>query len=324
MSPQHRRLLPYLSLFVVWIVWGSTYLAIRVAVREVPPFAAASLRFVASGVVMAVVAFVLDRKDGRPSLRQVADYALIGILLLGVGNALLMWAEQRIPSGIAALIVAAVPLWITLSEGLRKGGEPWSTRTWTGTLLGLLGVALVARPTDGLSGGHWTAVLLLQVGTLAWTFGSLYSQSVTRRPSGSLPLASAAAIEMLAAAAVLSLESWLFGERWSAVAAASPSAWGALLYLTVFGSLVGFTAYAYCLNELPASIVGTYAYVNPVVAVTLGALFLKEPLPATVLAGGALIIAAVVITTTRRRRTAAPVVEAERHAQPCPQQAEVA
>ena len=291
MSPQHRRLLPYLSLLVVWIVWGSTYLAIRVAVREVPPFAAATLRFVASGLVMAVVAFVVDRRDGRPSLRQVADYALIGILLLGVGNALLMWAEKRIPSGIAALIVAAVPLWITLCEGLRKGGEPWTTRTWTGTLLGLVGVALVARPTDGLGGGHWKAVLLLQVGTLAWTFGSLYSQSVSRRPSGSLPLASAAAIEMLAAAAVLGLESWLFGERWSDVALASPSAWGALAYLTVFGSLVGFTAYAYCLNELPATIVGTYAYVNPVVAVTLGALFLKEP---------------------------------ERPSQPCPQQAEVA
>jgi len=308
MSPQHRRLLPYLSLLVVWIVWGSTYLAIRVAVREVPPFAAATLRFVASGLVMAVVAFVVDRRDGRPSLRQVADYALIGILLLGVGNALLMWAEKRIPSGIAALIVAAVPLWITLCEGLRKGGEPWTTRTWTGTLLGLVGVALVARPSDGLGAGHWKAVLLLQVGTLAWTFGSLYSQSVSRRPSGSLPLASAAAIEMLAAAAVLGLESWLFGERWSDVALASPSAWGALAYLTVFGSLVGFTAYAYCLNELPATIVGTYAYVNPVVAVTLGALFLKEPLSAGVLMGGALIVAAVVITTTRRRRAAAPAV----------------
>ena len=305
MSPQQRRLLPYLSLFLVWIVWGSTYLFIRVAVREVPPFAAASLRFVASGLVMAVVAFVVDRRDGRPSLRQVADYALIGVLLLGVGNAFLMWAEKRIPSGIAALIVAAVPLWITLCEGLRKGGEPWTTRTWAGTLIGLAGVALVARPTGGLGGEHWKAVLLLQVGTLAWTFGSLYSQSVSRRPSGSLPLASAAAIEMLAASAVLGLESWFFGESWSEVAAASPTAWGALAYLTVFGSLVGFTAYAYCLNELPASIVGSYAYVNPVVAVTLGALFLKEPLSAAVLAGGALIVAAVVITTTRKKKAAA-------------------
>src|SRR4029078_6461444 len=101
-------------------------------------FATATLRFVASGLVMAVVAFVVDRRDGRPSLRQIADYAFIGILLLGVGNALGLWAEQPIPSGIAPLIVAAVPLWITLVEGMRKGGEPWTTRTWAGTLLGFL------------------------------------------------------------------------------------------------------------------------------------------------------------------------------------------
>jgi drug/metabolite transporter (DMT)-like permease len=296
MSPRHRRLLPYLSLLVIWVVWGSTYMFIAIAVREMPPFAAACLRFLASGLVMAGVALVIDRGKGRPTLRQVADYALIGVLLLSIGNALVMWSEKRVPSGIAALIVAAVPLYLTFFDGLRKGGQPWTGRVWLGAVVGLAGVALVARPSAGMSAGHWGAVLALQVATLSWTFGSLYSQSVPRK----LPLASAAAIEMLAGSLVLGFESLVAGEKASLVFQASSSAWLALLYLAVFGSLVGFTAFAYCLNELPASTVGTYGYVNPIVAVTLGAIFLDEPLSTGMLAGGALIVAAVVLTTLRR------------------------
>jgi drug/metabolite transporter (DMT)-like permease len=266
-------------------------------VKEVPPFAAASLRFLASGLVMAGVALWVDRHQPRPTLRQVAQYSLIGILLLGIGNALVMWSEQRIPSGIAALIVAAVPLWLTLFDGMRKGGQPWSARVWAGTVVGLMGVALVTRPTGGLGSGHWAAVMALQVATLSWAFGSLYSQSLPRK----LPLATAAAVEMLAAAVALAGESWVAREPLAPFTHASAAAWGSLLYLVVFGSLVGFTAFAYALDKLPATTVGTYAYVNPVVAVTLGALVLHEPLSSGVLAGGALIVAAVVLTTLRKR-----------------------
>ncbi|HET8645186.1 MAG TPA: EamA family transporter, partial [Vicinamibacteria bacterium] len=277
-------------------------------------FAAACLRFLFSGVIMAGVALVADRGKGRPTLRQVADYALIGVLLLGIGNALVMWAEKRIPSGIAALIVAAVPLYLTFFDGLRRGGQPWTGRVWAGVLLGLAGVALVARPAADMQPGHWAAVIGLQVATLAWTFGSLYSQSLPRK----LPLATAAAIEMVAAALVLAVESWVAGERLALFAQASVSTWLALLYLGVFGSLVGFTAYAYCLNELPASTVGTYAYVNPVVAVALGALFLKEPLSPGMLGGGALILAAVVLTTlnTRARRSRTRYMEVDSRSTP--------
>jgi drug/metabolite transporter (DMT)-like permease len=297
MSPRHRRLLPYLALLAIWIVWGSTYLFIAIVVKEVPPFAAATLRFLASGLVMAGVALYVDRNQPRPSLMQVAQYALIGILLLGIGNALVMWSEQRIPSGIAALIVAGVPVWLTLFDGMRKGGQPWTARVWAGAVVGLLGVALVARPAGGLKPGHWGAIITLQVATLAWTFGSLYSQSVTRR----LPLATAAAVEMLAGAVFLAVESLVVGESLAPFAQASIATWGSLLYLVVFGSLVGFTAYAFALNELPATTAGTYAYVNPIVAVTLGALVLREPLSPGLLTGGALIVAAVVLTTMRKR-----------------------
>jgi drug/metabolite transporter (DMT)-like permease len=209
-----------------------------------------------------------------------------------------MWSEQTVPSGIAALIVATVPIWILLLDGLRPGGQPWTARVWVGTIVGLAGVALVARPQGAVDRSHWLAIVALQAACLAWTVGSLYAQSVPRR----LPLASAAAIEMLAGALAILAASWLFGEDWSRLSGASPRAWGGVAYLVVFGSLVGFTAFAYCLNELPATTVGTYAYVNPVVAVVLGAALLGEPLTPGLLWGGLLIVLSVALTTLRKPR----------------------
>jgi drug/metabolite transporter (DMT)-like permease len=204
---------------------------------------------------------------------------------------------------IAALIVATVPLWLTLAEGLRPGGRGWTRRAWAGALVGLGGVALIARPHADLGRGHWLAILALQAATLAWTFGSLYAQSVPRR----LPLFTSAAVEMVAGGLFLAVESRVAGEDLGLFAAASSQAWAGFAYLVVFGSLIGFTSFAYALNELPATTVGTYAYVNPVVAVTLGALILHEPLSAGLLAGGGLIVVAVVLTTLRSRPSAGRV-----------------
>jgi drug/metabolite transporter (DMT)-like permease len=293
-----RALLPWLALSVVWVVWGATYLAMRVVVREVPPLPAAGLRFACAGTIMGIVAAIVDRRRPRPTLRQVLDYALIGVLLLSVGNTLVMWSERTVPSGIAALIVATVPVWLLLLDGLRPGGQPWTARVWLGTTIGLVGVALVANPQRGAGAAHWLAILALQSATLAWTVGSLYAQSIRNR----LPLATAAAVEMLAGAAVIIVLSWVFGADWSRLAAASPRAWAGISYLVVFGSLVGFTAFAFCLNELPATTVGTYAYINPMVAVFLGWLILGEPLTPRLLAGGGLILTSVVLTTLRKRR----------------------
>jgi len=296
-APPGRRLLPWIALLAVWVVWGSTYLAIRIVVREMPPLAAAGTRFLCAGTIMGLVALAVDRRHGWPAPRQWRDYALIGVLLLTVGNSLVMWAEKTVPSGIAALIVATVPLWILLLDGLRPGGQPWTARVWVGTVVGLAGVALVARPEGDLDAAHGLAIVALQVATLSWTIGSLYAQQVAKR----LPLASAAAVEMLAGSLVIFAASLLVGEDWSRMASASTRAWGGVSYLVVFGSLVGFTAFAYCLNELPATTVGTYAYVNPVVAVVLGWLVLAEPLTPGLLAGGLLIVASVGLTTLRKR-----------------------
>lgn len=297
-GPPRRGLLPWLSLVVVWVVWGSTYLGMRIVVREMPPLPAAGTRFLISGSIMGIVALVVDRRHGWPSLRQWLDYGAVGVLLLSIGNALVMWSEQTVPSGIAALIVATVPVWILLLDGLRPGGRPWTLRLWIGTSIGLAGVFLVARPEGAVDSSHWLAILALQVACLSWTIGSLYAQSVPKR----LPIASAAAVEMLVAGAVLAVTSHLVGSDWTRMTAASERAWGAILYLVVFGSLVGFTAFAYCLNELPASTVGTYAYVNPVVAVVLGWLILREPLTPGLVGGGSLIVLSVVLTTLQKRR----------------------
>jgi len=293
---RRRRLLPWLSLVVVWLVWGSTYLGMRIVVREMPPLPAAGTRFLIAGSIMGLVALVVDRRHGWPSPRQWLDYGAIGVLLLSIGNSLVMWSEQTVPSGIAALIVATVPVWILLLDGPRPGGRPWTLRLWIGAAIGLAGVYLVARPEGEVDSSHWLAILALQSACRSWTIGSLYAQSVPKR----LPLASAAAVEMLAAGVVIVLATRVLGVSWSPLAAASVRAWGGVLYLVVFGSLVGFTAFAFCLNELPASTVGTYAYVNPVVAVILGALVLREPLTPGLVAGGSLIVLSVVLTTLHR------------------------
>jgi drug/metabolite transporter (DMT)-like permease len=296
-SPARRRLLPWLALLVVYVVWGSTYLAIRVVVLEMPALGAAALRFFVAGLAMAALAAVVDRRHGWPTRRQLLDYALVGMLLLAGGNGLVMWAEKTVPSGITALIVASVPLWLTLFDGLRAGGQPWSVRAWAGVVVGLLGVALVARPQNGAS-GHWAGILWLQVACLLWTAGTLYAQSVKER----LPLFTAAAVEMLAGSLTLFVESRLLGEPLGAIVSASREAWLALGYLIVFGALLGFTCFAYCVNELPATTVGTYAYVNPVVAVALGAAVLGETLSPGLVLGAVLILSAVVLGTRRSRR----------------------
>ncbi len=302
-----KTLLPWIALLIIYVVWGSTYTAIRYVVIELPPRAPAGLRFLAAGFIMAGLAYLRDRGRGWPTRRQLAQYALVGAVLLGFSNGMVMWAEQYIPSGIAALIIATVPMWTTLFEGMRPGGEAWTTRLWLGGVLGLVGVGFVARPEGTLSGGHLLAAGGLALASIAWTLGAIYSQTIERK----LPVFSAAAVEMIAGGAVQVLLSLAFREDWSRFAGASSTAWFAIAYLTIFGSIIAFTAFAYCLNTMPATTVGTYAYVNPVVAVLLGHFLLGEPFTRGLVIGGLLILAAVVLTTLKRRRIPKPAAACE-------------
>jgi drug/metabolite transporter (DMT)-like permease len=302
--PPRARFLPWLNLCVVYVVWGSTYLAIRIVVRDMPPFAAASLRFLVAGLGLAALAAVLERARPRPSGRVLRDYAIAGVLLLAAGNACVMWAETRVSSGLAALLVATVPVWIAVLDGLRAGGKPWTPQAWAGVVLGLVGVALVVQP-----GGESRAVsgiVALQGGALSWTLGVLWVQS---RPQ-KLPALSASAVEMLAASAVLFVESRLAGEDLSRMARAPAAAWLALAFLIVFGSMIAFTAFAYVLDHMPASIAGTYAYVNPLVAVALGHAVLGEALSSRMAVGAGLIVAAVVLVTRQGLTREEPLAEA--------------
>lgn len=289
---QRRSLVwPWLSLGVVYVVWGSTYLAIRLVVREMPPFAAASLRFATAGAAMLALSAMTERGRVWPTRRQWRDYAIAGALLLGGGNAGVMWSEQRVPSGVTALLVATVPLWITLIDGLLPTGPPWTSQGWFGVLIGLAGVAIVARP-DGRAGA-WVGMAALQASALLWALGTLYAKSIVPK----LPTFPAAGIEMLAGAVLLFVWSQIAREDLSRLVHASARAWLALGFLMLFGAIVAFTAFAYSLSALPAATVGTYAYVNPVVAVLLGYALLGEAMSPLMVLGAALILVAVFVAT---------------------------
>ncbi|CAN5611063.1 drug/metabolite exporter YedA [soil metagenome] len=288
------------ALSIVYVFWGSTYLGIRVVVETMPPFLSAGARFLAAGGLLAAIlvlrlgvrAFVVTR-------RQLAGAALIGLLLPLGGNGLVFWGEQTVRSGLAALLVAAVPLWVVLLRST-TGDRP-RLATLTGVAVGFAGLAVLVLPGGGAAGRATIGVLVILLGSLSWAVGSFAS------PRLALPANPfvATAYEMLVGGGGLVLLGLVTGEgRDLRPAEWSTASWVALIYLAVFGSLLAFSAYVWLLGSAPLSLISTYAYVNPVVAVLLGALVLSEPLSwGTVIGGGIVIVGvALVITTERPRR----------------------
>ncbi|MFF5445221.1 EamA family transporter [Streptomyces sp. NPDC012888] len=285
------------ALAIVYVVWGSTYLGIRVVVETVPPFLSAGARFVTAGLLLAaLVAWRQGPAALRVTRRQLGSVVLVGLLLILGGNGLVVLAETSIDSGLAALLIAAVPMWVVL---LRAGtGDRPAPRTLGGVLLGMAGLAVLCSP--GLSGSvRLSGVLLVLAATLLWSLGSFSSG---RLPMPANPFA-ASAYEMVAGGIAALLVGVVRGEpRGFDPGAVSAGSWVALGYLVVFGSLLAFTAYAWLLQAAPLSLVATYAYVNPVVAVFLGWLILDEALTWPILLGGTVVVAAVgVIVSTERR-----------------------
>lgn len=293
------------GLGLVYVVWGSTYLAIAYVVQTLPPLLSASARFAVAAVVLA--GYVAVRRGPsalRASRRQAGAACVVGLLLLLGGNGGVALAEDAsLPSGLVALLIAAVPLWVVLMR-LADRDRP-TARTLVGVGVGFAGVAVLLLPGARPQGVPLGPAAVVVGASLLWSAGS-YAASRLPLPRDAL---TASAIEMAAGAVGLGMAGVLRGERLSAAGSVSTASLLALLYLVVFGSLVAFTAYGWLLSVAPVSQVATYAYVNPVVAVGLGALLLAERVSVTTLVGGALTVAAVAVVVGEegRRRPDQPV-----------------
>jgi len=294
-----------LAFAAVYVLWGSTYLAIRFGVETIPPFLMAGTRHLVAGLLLYI--WMRSRGTPRPSATHWRSAAIIGGLMLLGGNGLVTWAEQRVPSGLAALIVASVPIWMAVLEGLEKRARPGGA-VIAGLLLGLAGIALLVAPGRFAGNGHVDPLgaLALLTAALCWSIGSLYSRRVP------LPASTftATAMEMIAGGTWLWVAGLLFGEgsrlHLSAISMRSAVSLG---YLILFGSLIGFTAYVWLLKATTAARVSTYAYVNPIVAVVLGALFASEVITARVAIAALVIVGSVALIITSRSkpaRSAAP------------------
>lgn len=289
----------WLALVAVYLFWGSTYLAIRVGVRDLPPAMMSGIRYVIAGSLLYPLALRTGgderRRDDRPHAWQWLACLLVGSLLLVCGNGGVSWAEQRVPSGLAALLVATVPLWMILfAVPLRH--ERITLTAGGGLAVGIVGVAVLAGGGSFAGGVVW--IFLVLGASAAWGLGSVLGHRVPlpRRP------ALAAAMQMIAGGVVLLIISAGTGEwsdvRWGHIA---PNAWWSLLWLIGPGSILAFVAYGYALMHLPVSVVSTYAFVNPVIAVFLGSALLSEAFTLREAIGTVLVVASVAVILLRPR-----------------------
>jgi drug/metabolite transporter (DMT)-like permease len=286
------------ALVIVYVVWGSTYLGIRIAVETIPPYIGGALRFAAAGLLLgAVIAVRRGPAALRVTGRQLLSASVVGILLLAGGNGMVVVAEaHRVPSGVAALLVATVPLLVVVLR-LITGDRP-RPATLIGVLVGFGGLAGLVASTGGSGGAVPTGWALLVVAAAAsWSVGSFLSKPLPLPPDPFV----ASVYEMIAGAVVLGVGGAAAGERLPVHV--STRSWLALGYLIVAGSLVAFTAYVWLLGNAPISLVSTYAYVNPAVAVALGALVVHEPVtPAIGLSGLVVVVGVALVVSTERRR----------------------
>jgi drug/metabolite transporter (DMT)-like permease len=288
---------------VVYVVWGSTYFGIAIAIESIPPFLMATIRFAIAGAIL--LAFdLLRHPEARhwPTRRQLIDSAIVGGLLLGIGNGFVSFGELTVPSGIAAILIAMMPLWFALLGWLYLRQR--LPRVVVGAIaLGFLGTALLVWPSgEGANRFDPLGILILFLAPLGWAHGSIYSANRAKLPPSPL---TASGLQMLAGAGVTLLEALVVGEpsRFDPSRISTESI-VAIAYLVVFGSMLAYTAYGWLLKNAPLSLVGTYAYVNPVVAVALGTVFLHEPISARTIVAAAIILVAVAIIVTARSRLA--------------------
>ena len=303
-TPVGTTTLVLMAFAAVYVVWGSTYLAIRIGIESFPPLILAGLRHITVGLLLYPI---LRRKTRiRPTAANWRTAMVTGVLLLFVGNGGVSWAEQTVPSGIAALLVATVSLWLVIVDWLRPGGVKPAPRVAMGLLMGFAGLALLVGPAH-LGGSERVdprGAAVLVVASLAWACGSLYSKHGGMPSSPMLGVA----MQSLAGGAILLIAGLFAGEFHALhLGAISLRSWLALAYLIVFGSGIGFSAYIYILHKSTAARVATYAFVNPVVALFLGWLIVGETITLRTVIAAAVILTAVILVITAPHRTPTPV-----------------
>jgi drug/metabolite transporter (DMT)-like permease len=268
--PSRRR--AYAAWIAVCLIWGTTYLGIRIALETIPPFLMAAGRWIVAGLL--IIGILVARRERLPPVRLWGSLAVLGVLLIGCGNGGVVVAEQTVPSGLTAVLVAMSPFWMVGIEALMPDGEPLTGRRFAGLLIGFGGILVLVWPELRVGGatGFLTGVVAAQIACVGWAIGSTYA----RRHGRSENVLATAAFEMLFGGVVM-LAIALVRHEPAALAFTARTA-AALAYLTFVGAVAGFSAYAYALKHLPIATVSLYAYVNPVIAVLLGTLILSEPL----------------------------------------------
>jgi drug/metabolite transporter (DMT)-like permease len=285
-----------IALAIVYLIWGSTYLAILFAIETLPPLLMIGSRFLIAGTIL--YAAIRARGTPKPTRENWIHASLIGVMLLACGTGVVVWAEERVASGIAALLVSVVPLWMVLIDWLRPRGRKPSAWVMAGVVVGLAGVWILADPLASGGNRNLFVEAMLMLAALSWAAGSVYSKHAPLPESKFLTTA----IEMLAGGAALIFVGLVTGELASFHPhAVSARSWLSLLYLIVFGSLIAFSAYVWLLQAVSPALVSTYAFVNPVVAVFLGWAFASEPITHRTLVAAAIIIGGVALITIGRR-----------------------
>ncbi len=293
-----RAVVIWVALFTLYLVWGSTYLAIRYAVESLPPFLMAGTRSLIAGGLL--YAWRRARGDAAPSRLEWRSTAIVGILLLLGGSGGVSWAERRVASSVASLLVGTLPLWMVLLDALRPGGQRPGWWAIVGVVTGFVGVVVLLNPNQSIGSVENVDSLgaaIVIAAAFFWSIGSIYSRTAPL-PSSSLL---ATGMEMIAGGAALLFLGALF-EQWGQLdlAAISARSLWAFVYLTVFGSLIGFTTYTWLLRVAPTPLVSTYAYVNPLVALLLGHFVGGESLTARILVAAIIIVGSVVLITTTK------------------------
>jgi drug/metabolite transporter (DMT)-like permease len=293
-----------LAFACIYILWGSTFFAIRVGVHEIPPLIFAAIRFLVAGLVL--YAWMLARHVPSPTFRQWRAASLLGFLIFLVDYGFLFWAEQRVPSGIAAVMMATIPAFMSLAEIIFLRSQKLTARLALALFIGLAGVAILMIRSFHIGGApiSTTGAIALILASIAWSIASVLTRKLPLPPSKAM----SAAAQMLTGGVMLTVAAAAFGEfpQFHPSTLSAP-AWWSLLYLIIAGSLIGFTAYVWLIHHESPTKVGTYAYVNPVIAVVIGYFLGGEPLGLRILLGTlCVLISVIVITTTRSKKPATP------------------